>query len=70
MGIFAKEHETLRIKMLKMLQAIKFYSELQKEVIYCIILSTYYFCFCVNEVEFSEHRRIPPDCTADSLSFM
>lgn len=70
MRMFGKECETLRIEMLKMLQIIKFHSELQEEVIHCRILSTYTLHSCINEVEFSEHRRIPLDCAADSLSFM
>lgn len=59
MGMFGTECETLRIKILKMLQVIKFRSELQQEVIYCRIVSTYTFCFCINEVEFSEQQKDP-----------
>lgn len=59
MGMFGKECESSRIKILKILQVIKFHSELQQEVIYYRIVSTYTFCFCINEVEFSEQQKDP-----------
>lgn len=52
MGMFGKECETLKIKILKKLEVIKFHPKLQQEVIYCRILSTHTFCFCINEAEF------------------
>lgn len=59
MGMFGKECESSRIKILKILQVIKFHSELQQEVIHCRIVSTYTSCFCINEVEFSEQQKDP-----------